>query len=172
MLLIFGTEKVTPALCHFDLCYLCCRCHQSSCLSINFCNGLCPEAVHWKEGRKQEGRDEAGFSWGLLALSPGASPFLQPTSSRYATATIWPYGWASFFLDVRFAMSSLIDCEGLEDSVNPQKEYICQERLLVVNWAQLHKWPLAAIADTGLLCTVHFREKPHTELSTSCIGLL
>lgn len=42
--------------------------------------------------------------------------------------------------------------------VDPEKEYICQEGLLMVNWAKIHNQSLAAIADRGLSQVLHFRE--------------
>lgn len=47
---------------------------------------------------------------------------------------------------------------------NLKKDYICQEGVIVVNWAQIHNQSLEAIADRGFPCAVHFREKPQTEL--------
>lgn len=107
-----------------------------------------------------------------LTPSSHASPWKYFIPSGYSMTTIWPYCQASFFLGVGCAMSSLLDCEGLEDSVNSQKEYICQERFLVVNCAQIHNQSLAAIADRGFSYTLHFREKTQIEISTSHTGLL
>lgn len=44
--------------------------------------------------------------------------------------------------------------------VDLEKGYICKEWLLVVNWVQIPNQNPAAIADTGLSCTLHFRKKP------------
>ena len=57
-------------------------------------------------------------------------------------------------------------------NVNLKKDQICWDRLLVVNWAQIHNQSLAAIADRGLLCTLHFRQKPQTELPAFCAVFL
>lgn len=56
-------------------------------------------------------------------------------------------------------------------SVDPEKEYICQG-LLVVNSAQIRNQSLAAITDRGLPPTLYFRELPQAELPASCTVLL
>lgn len=56
--------------------------------------------------------------------------------------------------------------------VNPKKKYTCQEVLRMVKWAQIHNQGLVAIADRNLSHILHFRKKPQTGLSTSCIVLL
>lgn len=60
----------------FNLCSVCCRCKQSCCLSGSFWHGLCPEAVNCGR-KKQDGRDVVSPSWGSLALSLVAPPFLK-----------------------------------------------------------------------------------------------
>lgn len=52
-------------------------------------------------------------------------------------------------------------------SMNPEEEYICQEGLLMVHWAQIHNQSLAAIANRSLSHPL-----PQTEISTSCTMLL
>ena len=47
-----------------------------------------------------------------------------------------------------------------------KKEYSCQEGLLVVNCAQIHRWSLAATAARSLSCTLHFKEKVQTVKGT------
>lgn len=43
--------------------------------------------------------------------------------------------------------------------VEPKMECICQEGFLMVNWAQIQNYSLAAIADRGLSHTPNFRNK-------------
>ena len=47
-------------------------------VACELCSGLCLETI--RERRNQEGRGEAGSSWGSLVFSQGAPPFLQPTA--------------------------------------------------------------------------------------------
>lgn len=64
-----------------------------------------------------------------------------------------------------------INCHSHQD-VGLEKGYVCQEGLLGVNWAQIHSYSLAAIADRGLSYMLDFRKKLQTELSASCTVFL
>ena len=50
-------------------------------------------------------------------------------------------------------------CMMLLEIVNPGKNYICQNDLLMVNWAQIHNQSLVAVAERGLSHTA-FWKKP------------
>ena len=47
--------------------------------------------------------------------------------------------------------------------MDPEKDYICQKRLLMFNRAQTHHQVLAAIVYVGLSSTLHISENLQTE---------
>lgn len=42
----------------------------------------------------------------------------------------------------------------------PEKDYTCQKRLLIVNWAQIHNQSLTAVVYRGTSRMLHSRKKP------------
>lgn len=100
-------------------------------------------------------------------LWPQANAAVGLTSAPRVSALPWDSGCPGHALLVASgrAQEQGQKCVKLFEAVNPEKNYIYQNGLLMANWAQIHHQSLAAIAHppTHAACG----EKPQAELSTA-----